>query len=112
VTPDFAHVHAELRRAGVTLTLLWQEYVAAHAAVATYRFTQFTDLYRAYVASLRRSMRQVHRAGEKLFVDYAGQTVPYGREGDRAQVFVAVLGASYARSMIMHGVNDGLPWNA
>jgi len=94
VTPDFAHVHAELRRPGVTLTLLWQEYVAAHAEVATYRFTQFTDLYRAYVASLRRSMRQVHRAGEKLFVDYAGQSVPYGREGDRAQIFVAVLGAS------------------
>jgi transposase len=52
----------------------------------TYRFTQFADRYRSYVASLRRSMRQVHRAGEKLFVDYAGQSVPYGREGDRAQI--------------------------
>lgn len=94
VAPNFAHVHAELRRPGVTLTLLWHEYVAAHPQVPTYRFTQFTDLYRAYVASLRRSMRQVHRAGEKLFVDYAGQTLAYGREGDRAQIFVAVLGAS------------------
>ena len=61
----------------------------------TYRYSQFTDLYRDYVATLRRSMRQVHRAGEKLFVDYAGQTVPYGREGDRAQIFVAALGASH-----------------
>jgi len=94
VAPDFAQVHSELRRPGVTLTLLWQEYVAAHPSAPTYRFTQFTDRYRAYVASLRRSMRQVHRAGEKLFVDYAGQSVPYGREGDRAQIFVAVLGAS------------------
>lgn len=92
--PDFAHLHSELRRPGVTLTLLWQEYVAAHTQAATYRFTQFAELYRNYVASLRRSMRQVHRAGEKLFVDYAGQSVPYGREGDRAQIFVAVLGAS------------------
>jgi transposase len=94
VTPDFAHVHAELRRPGVTLTLLWQEYIAAHAPAPTYRYTQFADRYRAYVASLRRSMRQVHRAGDKLFVDYAGQSVPYGGEGERAQVFVAVLGAS------------------
>lgn len=94
VIPDFAHVHSELRRAGVTLTLLWEEYVAAHKQAPTYRYTQFAELYRAYVASLRRSMRQVHRAGEKLFVDYAGQSVPYGREGDRAQIFVAVLGAS------------------
>lgn len=94
VVPDFAHVHCELRRPGVTLTLLWQEYLAEHSAAPTYRYTQFAELYRAYVASLRRSMRQVHRAGEKLFVDYAGQTVHYGREGDRAQIFVAVLGAS------------------
>src|SRR5579872_5347006 len=94
VTPDFAHIHSELRRPGVTLTLLWQEYVATNCEAPTYRFTQFADRYRSYVASLRRSMRQVHRAGEKLFVDYAGQTVPYGREGDRAQIFVAVLGAS------------------
>lgn len=85
IAPDFAHIHCELRRAGVTLTLLWEEYVAAHREAPTYRYTQFAELYRTYVASLRRSMRQVHRAGEKLFVDYAGQSVPYGREGDRAQ---------------------------
>src|ERR1039458_7996198 len=94
IAPDFAHVHAELKRPSVTLMLLWQEYSAANADGLTYRYSQFTDLYRSYVATLRRSMRQVHRAGEKLFVDYAGQTVPYGREGDRAQIFVATLGAS------------------
>jgi transposase len=95
VVPDFAHVHAELKRPNVTLMLLWQEYAGAHAEGLAYRYSQFTDLYRGYVATLRRSMRQVHRAGEKLFVDYAGQSVPYGREGDRAQVFVSALGASH-----------------
>jgi transposase len=94
VLPDYAHVHAELRRKGVTLALLWQEYVAAHPGEQTYAYTAFTEHYREYVAKLRCSMRQVHRAGEKLFIDYAGMTVPYGDEGDRAQVFVAVLGAS------------------
>lgn len=93
VNADYAHVHAELKRPGVTLTLLWQEYLAANAEAPTYRFSQFAERYRAYVASLRRSMRQVHRAGEKLFVDYAGQSVAYGDE-ERAQIFVAVLGAS------------------
>lgn len=85
---------AELKRPGVTLTLLWQEYVAQHGTEATYRYSQFAERYRLYVASLRRSMRQVHRAGEKLFIDCAGQSVPYGDEGARAQIFVAVLGAS------------------
>jgi transposase len=92
--PDYAHVHAELKRPSVTLTLLWQEYVAQHEGAATYRYSQFAERYRSFVKSLRRSMRQVHRAGEKLFVDYAGQSVPYGRDGARAQIFVAVLGAS------------------
>ena len=82
IKPDFAHVHAELKRPSMTLMLLWQEYTAANSDGLTYRYSQFTDLYRSYVATLRRSMRQVHRAGEKLFVDYAGQTIPYGRDGD------------------------------
>jgi transposase len=94
VVPDYGYVHSQLKRAGVTLTLLWEEYTAANAGAALYRYSQFADRYRQYVASLRRSMRQVHRAGEKLFIDYAGQTVPYGDEGDRAQIFVAALGAS------------------
>ena len=75
IKPDFAHLHAELKRPNVTLMLLWQEYSAANAGGLTYRYSQFADLYRDYVATLRRSMRQVHRAGEKLFVDYAGQSI-------------------------------------
>ena len=94
VPPDYAAVHQELKRKGVTLTLLWEEYVAAHPGASTYRYSQFAQRYRDFAARLRRSMRQVHRAGEKLFVDYAGQTVPYGEAGERAQIFVATLGAS------------------
>lgn len=93
VMPDFARIHRELSRKGVTLTLLWQEYAAAHAARRTWGRTQFFEHYRAYAQSLKRSMRQVHRAGEKLFIDYAGPTIGL-RDGGRASVFVATLGAS------------------
>jgi transposase len=95
---DLPWVHRELRRKGVTLQLLWQEYRQAHAEVATYQYTQFCQRYHDYAGTLRRSMRQVHRAGEKLFIDYAGQTVPVVNpdtgEVRRAHIFVAVLGAS------------------
>ncbi|MPZ47601.1 MAG: hypothetical protein GEV05_30445 [Betaproteobacteria bacterium] len=95
--PDFAHLHQELKRKGVTLMLLWEEYAAAHAG-QVYRYSQFCLLYHRFAASLKRSMRQVHRAGEKLFIDYSGQTVPIidaaSGEIHRAEIFVAVLGAS------------------
>jgi len=95
--PDFAHLHQEMKRKGVTLTLLWEEYAAAHAGQA-YRYSQFCLLYHRFAASLKRSMRQVHRAGEKLFIDYSGQTVPIidAATGEirPAEIFVAVLGAS------------------
>ena len=98
VLPDWAVVHRELRRKGVTLQLLWEEYAEAHAGAATYRYTQFCHLYQGYAAGLKRSMRQTHRAGEKVFIDYAGQTVPVidrvTGEIHPAHVFVAVLGAS------------------
>ena len=94
VQPDYAVVHQELKRKGMTLWLLWEEYVAAHGGESTYSYSQYAHRYRVFAARLRRSMRQVHRAGEKLFVDYAGQTVPYGDVGERAQIFVATLGAS------------------
>ncbi|MET3515141.1 hypothetical protein ABIC63_002924 [Pseudacidovorax sp. 1753] len=70
--PDFARVHVELRRKGVTLTLLWEEYRAAHPGARTWGFTQFCEHYKRYARTLKLSMRQQHRAGEKLFVDYAG----------------------------------------
>jgi transposase len=95
--PDFALVYRELKRKGVTLTLLWEEYRAAAEGVP-YSRSRFFERYQDCVGTLRRSMRQTHTAGEKLFVDYAGQTVPVidasSGEELRAHVFVAVWGAS------------------
>lgn len=95
--PDYAEVHQELRRKGVTLMLLWEEYQALYPAGLQY--SQYCERYRAWARHLKLSMRQVHRAGEQCFVDYAGQTVPVvdPRTGEvhAAQVFVAVLGASH-----------------
>ena len=95
---DLPWVHRELRRKGVTLQLLWQEYSQAGAQRPTYQYTQFCQHYHDYAGALRRSMRQVHRAGEKLFIDYAGPTMPIVNpdtgELRRAHIFVAVLGAS------------------
>ena len=94
--PAWPHVHAELRRKGVTLALLWQEYKTEQPTGVQY--SQFCEGYRAWAQRIDTVMRQSHRAGEKLFVDYAGHTA---RVVDRttgeervAQVFVAVLGAS------------------
>ncbi len=95
--PDFGQVHQELKRKGVTLQLLWEEYSATHAGEA-YRYSQFCLRYQRFRDRLKRSMRQVHRAGDKLFIDYSGDTVPIidGASGEirRAEIFVAVLGAS------------------
>jgi transposase len=94
--PDYAHIHQELKRPGVTLQLLWEEY--AQANEQAYKYTSFCIKYRDWAASLKRSMRQVHVGGEKLFADYAGQTIPIvdAATGEirAAQVFVATLGAS------------------
>ena len=94
--PDYAHIHQELKRPGVTLQLLWEEY--ARGNTLAYKYTSFCIKYQAWKAALARSMRQVHVAGERLFVDYAGQTVPVVDpdigEIWQAQIFVAVLGAS------------------
>ncbi len=95
-TLDFALVHQELKRKGVTRQLLWEEYRASQPA--GYGYTQFCVLYGEWRKSQKLSMRFVHRAGEKLFVDYCGQTVSIidavtGAVRE-AQVFVAVLGAS------------------
>jgi transposase len=95
--PDFAHVHRELRRKGVTLQLLWEEYRAQGAGIP-YSRSRFCERYLEFRQQLRRSMRQTHVAGEKLFVDYAGPTVPIIDAGSgeisRAHIFVAVWGAS------------------
>ena len=94
--PDWSLVHEELRRPGVTLMLLWEEYRAAHPHGFAYSW--FCEHYRVWVGRLDLVMRQTHRAGEKLFVDYAGQTIEVIEqttgEVRTAQIFVAVLGAS------------------
>ena len=93
VVPDWGRIHRELDRKGMTLMLLWQEYVAAHPEGRTWRYTQFCEHYKAFAATLKRSMRQHRRAGEKLFIDFAGPTVAL-RDGARAQVFVSAMAAS------------------
>ena len=95
--PDWTVIHRELKRKHVTLAILWEEYIAAHAD--GYRYSRFCELYRAFADRLPVTMRQSHAGGDKLFVDYAGDTVPVivdRRTGATrpAQIFVAVLGAS------------------
>ena len=96
LTPDFAVVHQELKRAGVTLMLLWEEYAGGNPLA--YKYTSFCVKYREFAKRQLRSMRQLHIAGEKLFVDYAGSTVPIvdaaSGQISQAQIFVATLGAS------------------
>ena len=94
--PDWAEIHKELKRKGVTLFLLWQEYKEVHPA--GYQYSRFCDLHRAWAGTVDLPMRQNHKAGEKLFVDYAGQTMPVvdPKSGEirEAPIFVAVSGAS------------------
>ena len=94
--PDWPALHRELKRPGVTRSLLWEEYRAAHPD--GYGLSQFSALYRAWAGTLAPTMRQNHVAGEKMFVDYAGATLEVidGLSGEvqTAQIFVATLGAS------------------
>jgi len=66
--PDWGEVHRELHRPGVTLSLLWQEYRQGHPE-GGYQYSRFCDLYRRFAGKLTPSMRQVHRAGEKTFIE-------------------------------------------
>ena len=109
--PDWPLVHQQRRHKGVTLFLLWQEYREIHPE--GYQYSWFCEHYRAWQGKLDVVMRQDHRAGEKLFVDYAGQTVSVvdrvSGEVREAQVFVAVLGASnytYAEASWSQGLPD------
>lgn len=94
--PDLAWIHQELRKAGVTLQLLWEEYRGG--SPEGYGYSQFCEIYRRWARRLRPSMRQVHRAGEKTFIDFSGQRLHLvdQRTGQEVPVelFVAVLGAS------------------
>lgn len=95
--PDWREIHRELARKGVTLMLLWEEYRQSHPD-DHYSYSRFCEHYRRWRASIELSMRQEHRAGEKLFVDFAGQTIPIVDPGTgeirEAQVFVATHGFS------------------
>lgn len=94
--PDWVWAHREMGKKSVTLELLWQEYKAEHPD--GYQYSWFCERYRQCAGRLPLTMRQTHTPGEKLFVDYAGQTLPIidGLTGEirQAQLFVAVLGAS------------------
>jgi transposase len=95
--PDWAAVHRELKRKHVTLQILWDEYIEQNPD--GYRYSRFCELYRGWASRISVTMRQTHAGGDKLFVDYAGDTVPViidrltGKIRP-AQLFVAVMGAS------------------
>lgn len=112
--PDWASLHQELKHKGMTKQLLWEEYTQQYPN-RCYSYSQFCDRYRQWTKQQKRSMRQTHKAGEKCFVDYCGQTVPiidaHSGEIHEAQVFVGVLGASnytYAEATLSQTLPDWL----
>jgi transposase len=109
--PDWAALVREMKRPGVNLSILWEEYDAAHPEA--YRYSRFCELYRAFERRLSPTMRQSHVAGQKAFVDYSGKKVPIADpltgEVRMAEIFVAVLGASnltYAEASWTQGLPD------
>src|ERR1051325_9755970 len=119
--PDWAYIHHELRRPGVTLMLLWEKY--RQREPDGYGYSRWCELYRAWEGRLSPRTRQTHPAGERMFVDYAGQTIdvvdpgtvglqPTGLtrgEVRPAQIFVAVMGASnytYAEATATQSLPD------
>lgn len=112
--PDWSKVHVELKKKGVTRQLLWEEYTQEYPN-RCYSYSQFCDRYEHWRKQQKRSMRQLHKAGEKLFVDYCSPTVSIvnGKTGEikSAQIFVAVLGASnytFAEATWSQGLKDWL----
>ena len=95
--PNFEHIYRELKRRGVTLELLWQEYREQHGQQG-YGYSRFCDLYRDWRGQLDVVMRQEHLAGERLFVDFAGMTMEVIEQStgevSECPIFVAALGAS------------------
>jgi transposase len=110
-TPDLSYIARELRRKGVTLSLLWEEYRRSHPD--GYGYSRFCELYTAHAEAIEPRMRQIHKAGEKLFVDYAGMTmwITDRSNGElvEVQIFVATLGASdyvYAEATLSQSSED------
>ena len=111
--PDWSEVHQKLTRKGVTLSLLWQEY--RERQPSGYGYSRWCERYRAWKQRLDVSLRQDYVGGEKLFVDYAGETMavvdPTSGETRPAQIVVAVLGASnytYAEATWSQNLRDWL----
>lgn len=112
VEPDWAAIHRELKRKHVTLSILWDEYIEQNPQ--GYRYSRFCELYRSWEGRVSVTMRQAHVGGDKLFVDYAGDTVPVivdrlTGEVRQAQIFVAVMGASnftYAEASWTQALGD------
>lgn len=96
--PDFAAVHLQLRNKIMTLALLHEEYIEKCPSKKGYGYTWFCTRYKEYAKKINPSMRLVHKAGEKIFVDFSGRTVPIVNPANgvitQAQIFVAVLPAS------------------
>lgn len=112
--PDFEKIQSELRRKGVTLALLWDEYREEHPN-DFYCYAHYAKLYNRWLGKKDFVMRQSHTPGEKLFVDFAGQTIPLicreTGEITQAQIFVATLGASnytYAEGCLSQDLRNWL----
>lgn len=94
--PDWSKIHKELKKKGVTIQLLWDEYIGENPK--GYRYSHFCHLYQEWRLMHDLPMHQEHKAGDKMFVDYCGQTMPVidKESGDvhQAEIFVSVLGAS------------------
>ncbi len=109
--PDWAMIDRDLRRPGVTRMLLWEEYRAAHPD--GFAYTWFCTHYEAWKGRVRPTMRQTHVGGEKVFVDFAGDTIdvidPVTGEARPMKLFVAAMGASnhtYAEAVATEGLED------
>jgi transposase len=114
--PDWPRLHRELARKGVTLKLLWEEYLQDQPE--GYSYAQFLRHYNEWAGKLNVTMRQNHKAGEKLFIDFAGMTMevidPQTGEVSEKQIFVAALGFSnytYALALNSQGLEDWIDAN-
>jgi transposase len=111
VQPDFQYIHSELKKKSVTLQCLWEEYIEENPD--GYKRAHYCHLYREWKKPQNLSMRQTHKAGEKMFVDYSGHTMeiknPQTGKMQKAEIFVAVLGASdyaYAEASLSQSLPD------
>jgi transposase len=111
--PNWSVVHRELRRPNMTLALLWEEYRGGIGGQDGFGYSWFCDLYREWAKRLNPTLRQVHTAGERVFVDFSGHTMEVidGATGEirRAEIFVGVLGASsytYAEATFTQTLSD------